>query len=100
MARPVASRCWKSLPGSGRSRVLTVSARMGSAVAWLSLPSLGLGSRSWDWFSAGREEGGGEWRDLGGSVVGSEKGKGEADGKEASCGGSYGDVESLYGSYP
>lgn len=95
MARPVASRCWKSLPLSARSRVLTVSATMGSVVAWLSLPSLGLGSRSWDWFSAGREEGEGQSKALGGSSVGSEKGEG----KDASCGASDGVVESLYGRY-
>lgn len=65
-----------SLPSSGRSKILSISTAMGSRVGWLSLPSFGHGSRSWDWFPSGSKEDDGQQQSLGGKSAGSEKANG------------------------
>lgn len=56
MARPVASRCWKSLLNPGSRWILNMTSGMGPIVAWLSLLALKRGLRSLDYFSFEIEE--------------------------------------------
>ena len=74
MAKPVASKCWKTLPSPARIKILTITSAVDSIVVRLSLPSLNHGSRSWDWFSSGSEEEYGQEKNLGGKSAGPEKG--------------------------
>ena len=70
MARPVASKCWKSLSNSTRSKILAKTAAVGSIIPWLSLPPMDHGSRSWDWFpSRSQEEYGQHKDDQGGKLT-------------------------------
>ncbi|KAL8792152.1 MAG: hypothetical protein Q9195_005248 [Heterodermia aff. obscurata] len=73
MARPVVGRVWMSLPSRGREKVLSITTK----VAWLSLPSFGHGSRSWDWFPPEEGKEGYEEQEShgGGKSMGSRKGE-------------------------
>ena len=52
---------------------MNITTAMGSKLAWLSSPSFGHGSRSWDWSSSGNKEGYEQQKSPGSKSVRSDK---------------------------